>query len=83
MFIFQAIFSWSAYPMSLIEDLFIWCKVISKVLPAGPLVSLLVDGVLAGLSGVMVFIPQIAILVRADIYTGRYRLHVACYLYDG
>ncbi|MDN5285628.1 MAG: feoB [Mucilaginibacter sp.] len=63
MFIFQAIFSWSAYPMSLIEDLFIWLQnIISKVLPAGPLVSLLVDGVLAGLSGVMVFIPQIAIL---------------------
>ena len=63
MFIFQAIFSWSAYPMSLIEDLFIWLqKVISNVLPAGPLVSLVVDGVLAGLSGVMVFIPQIAIL---------------------
>ncbi|MBB6110413.1 ferrous iron transport protein B [Mucilaginibacter lappiensis] len=63
MFIFQAIFSWSAYPMSLIGDLFLWLqKVISNVLPAGPLVSLIVDGVLAGLSGVMVFIPQIAIL---------------------
>jgi len=32
------------------------------VLPAGPIASLLVDGVIAGLSGVMVFIPQIAIL---------------------
>lgn len=63
MFIFQAIFSWSAYPMTLIEDLFIWLQsVISKTLPPGPLVNLLVDGVLAGLSGVMVFIPQIAIL---------------------
>ncbi|NHA07565.1 ferrous iron transport protein B [Mucilaginibacter sp. HC2] len=63
MFIFQAIFSWSAYPMSLIGDLFLWLqKVISNILPAGPLVSLIVDGVLAGLSGVMVFIPQIAIL---------------------
>ncbi|WPU94570.1 ferrous iron transport protein B [Mucilaginibacter sabulilitoris] len=63
LFIFQAIFSWSAYPMSLIEDLFIWLQsIVSKTLPAGPLVSLLSDGVLAGLSGVMVFIPQIAIL---------------------
>ncbi|MDN3550621.1 ferrous iron transport protein B [Mucilaginibacter aquaedulcis] len=63
MFIFQAIFSWSAYPMSLIEDLFIWLQsVVTKALPAGPLVSLISDGVLAGLSGVMVFIPQIAIL---------------------
>ncbi len=63
MFIFQAIFSWSAYPMSLIEDLFIWLQsLVSKALPAGPLVSLIGDGILAGLSGVMVFIPQIAIL---------------------
>jgi ferrous iron transport protein B len=63
MFIFQAIFSWSAYPMSLIENLFIWVQSnLTKSLPAGPLVNLLVDGVIAGLSGVMVFIPQIAIL---------------------
>ncbi|GAA3972299.1 ferrous iron transport protein B [Mucilaginibacter dorajii] len=63
MFIFQAIFSWSAYPMSLIEDLFIWVQsTLTKTLPAGPLVSLLVDGVIAGLSGVLVFVPQIAIL---------------------
>ena len=63
MFIFQAIFSWSAYPMKLIEDLFVWIQsVLHQALPAGPLTSLLVDGVIAGLSGVMVFIPQIAIL---------------------
>jgi ferrous iron transport protein B len=63
LFIFQAIFSWSAYPMSLIEDLFIWLQAgAAKILPAGPLSSLVIDGVLAGLSGVLVFIPQIAIL---------------------
>jgi ferrous iron transport protein B len=63
MFIFQAIFSWSAYPMELIGDLFIWIQsTLTKTLPAGPLVSLLVDGVIAGLSGVLVFVPQIAIL---------------------
>jgi ferrous iron transport protein B len=63
LFIFQAIFSWSAYPMSLIEDLFIWLQAgTAKILPAGPLSSLIIDGVLAGLSGVLVFIPQIAIL---------------------
>jgi Fe2+ transport system protein B len=39
------------------------CRIhLHHVLPAGPLTSLLVDGVIAGLSGVMVFIPQIAIL---------------------
>jgi ferrous iron transport protein B len=63
LFMFQAIFAWSAYPMDLIESLFVWIQgSLNNVLPAGPLTSLLVDGVVAGLSGVMVFIPQIAIL---------------------
>ncbi len=63
MFMFQAIFSWSSYPMSLIADAFVWIQdSLHHILPAGPLTSLLVDGVIAGLSGVMVFIPQIAIL---------------------
>ncbi len=63
MFIFQAIFSWSVYPMLLIESLFTWLtSSLHTLLPAGPLTSLLLDGVIAGLSGVLVFIPQIAIL---------------------
>ena len=63
LFMFQAIFSWAAYPMGLIENLFMWIQdSLHHALPAGPLTSLLVDGVIAGLSGVMVFIPQIAIL---------------------
>ncbi len=63
MFMFQAIFSWSAYPMSLIADGFVLVQdQLHHILPVGPLTSLLVDGVIAGLSGVMVFIPQIAIL---------------------
>jgi len=63
LFMFQAIFSWSAYPMELIADLFVWLQdKLHQTLPAGPLTNLLVDGVVAGLSGVMVFIPQIAIL---------------------
>lgn len=63
MFIFQAIFSWSAYPMSLIENLFIWLQSsVNKALPTGPFTSLLVNGIIAGLSGVLVFVPQIAIL---------------------
>ena len=63
LFIFQSIFTWSAYPMELIGDLFAWLQnALHSILPAGPLTGLLVDGVLGGLSGVMVFIPQIAIL---------------------
>ncbi|WP_207424018.1 ferrous iron transport protein B [Desertivirga brevis] len=61
--IFQAIFAWSEYPMTLIENLFLWLTdTAHEVLPEGALTNLLVDGVLAGLSGVLVFIPQIAIL---------------------
>ncbi len=63
LFMFQSIFSWSAYPMELIADLFVWVQShLHQLLPAGPLTGLLVDGVIGGLSGVMVFIPQIAIL---------------------
>lgn len=61
--IFQSIFAWSEYPMSLIEQLFVWLGEIGhQYLPAGVLTNLLIDGILAGLSGVLVFIPQIAIL---------------------
>jgi ferrous iron transport protein B len=61
--IFQSIFAWSEYPMYLIETVFVWLAEIGhRYLPEGALTNLLVDGVLAGLSGVMVFIPQIALL---------------------
>jgi ferrous iron transport protein B len=61
--IFQSIYAWSEYPMSLIESLFIWLvNAVHDYLPAGALTNLLADGILAGLSGVLVFIPQIAIL---------------------
>ncbi|MGZ3778044.1 MAG: ferrous iron transport protein B [Mucilaginibacter sp.] len=62
-FIFQSIFAWSAYPMKLIADFFVWAQSsLHHILPSGPLTNLVVDGVMGGLSGVMVFIPQIAIL---------------------
>ncbi len=61
--IFQSIFAWSEYPMLLIETVFVWLASMGhQFLPAGVLTDLLIDGVLAGLSGVMVFIPQIALL---------------------
>lgn len=61
--IFQSIFAWSEYPMTLIETVFVWLADLGHSnLPDGVLTDLLIDGVLAGLSGVMVFIPQIALL---------------------
>jgi ferrous iron transport protein B len=63
LFMFQSIFAWSEYPMSLIEALFVWMEGgLRHILPVGPLANLIIDGVVAGLSGVLVFIPQIAIL---------------------
>jgi ferrous iron transport protein B len=61
--VFQSIFSWSAYPMELIEKLFSASEeFLLNHLPAGMLTELLVNGILAGISGVVVFIPQIALL---------------------
>lgn len=61
--VFQAIFSWATYPMDWIEFIFAeagnWVK---YALGSGWLSSLIADGILAGLGGVLVFIPQIAIL---------------------
>ncbi|TND08779.1 MAG: ferrous iron transport protein B [Bacteroidetes bacterium] len=61
--IFQSIFSLATYPMDWIEQGFsalgTWCV---QTLPQGELTDLLVNGLLAGLSGVLVFIPQIALL---------------------
>ncbi len=62
-FIFQAIFTWANYPMDLIEALFGYMDQGAKaILPDFWLTDLLTDGVLAGLGGILIFIPQIAIL---------------------
>ncbi|MCZ4242865.1 ferrous iron transport protein B [Pedobacter punctiformis] len=61
--IFNAIFAWSSYPMAWIETGFGWITSSGhEYLPAGMLTDLLLDGVVAGLGGIFVFIPQIAIL---------------------
>ncbi len=61
--IFQAIFSWAGYPMDLIEAGFGKLDEIVKVLLGESMFrDLLTDGILAGLGGVLIFIPQIAIL---------------------
>lgn len=60
---FQATFSLGAYPMEWIEagvgSLGSW---IADSMPAGPLNDLLVDGIIAGVGGVIVFLPNILIL---------------------
>lgn len=61
--IFQAVFSWSALPMDLIKDGVDGIgALVAQLLPDGLLRSLLVDGVIAGVGSVLVFLPQILIL---------------------
>jgi ferrous iron transport protein B len=61
--IFQAVFSWAAAPMDAIKaGMAAIGDFITAHMAEGPLRSLLVDGVLAGAGGVLVFLPQILIL---------------------
>ncbi|WP_394330509.1 ferrous iron transport protein B [Riemerella columbipharyngis] len=62
--IFQSVFTLAQYPMDWIESLFDWLAGITKEnLPDGPLSSLVADGILPGVGGVVVFAPQIGILL--------------------
>lgn len=61
--IFQAVYAWATPLMDGIEAGFAWLgALVGGVLPEGPLASLLTDGIIAGVGGVVVFLPQILIL---------------------
>ena len=62
-FVFQAVFSWANFPMDAIKSAMeaVGHSVLAHM-DEGPLRSLLVDGVIAGVGGVLVFLPQILIL---------------------
>lgn len=61
--VFQAVYDWSSYPMDWIEEnLEKFTKWTSKKLPEGALTELLTEGILPGITGILIFIPQIAIL---------------------
>ncbi|MGJ5642902.1 ferrous iron transport protein B [Formosa sp. S-31] len=61
--IFQSIYNWSSIPMDFIDASFAslgeWVK---TNLPTGPFTNLLAEGIIPGLGGVVIFIPQIAFL---------------------
>ena len=61
--IFQAIYDWSAVPMDFIDSTFAslsdWVK---NTLPEGAFTNLLAEGIISGLGGIVIFIPQIAFL---------------------
>ncbi|MEY2705010.1 MAG: hypothetical protein RL407_1072 [Bacteroidota bacterium] len=61
--IFQTLFSWASYPMDWIDGFFADLSVrVVDLLPAGPFTSLLAEGVVPGIGGIVIFIPQIALL---------------------
>ncbi len=61
--VFQAIFSWATLPMDLLEQGFgALGDGVRGLLPEGILADLIVDGIIAGVGGVLVFLPQILLL---------------------
>ncbi|MDR2389152.1 MAG: ferrous iron transport protein B [Tannerellaceae bacterium] len=60
---FEATFRLGAYPMAWIEHLVGWMGgLVHRYMPAGPLKDLLADGIIGGVGGVIVFLPNILIL---------------------
>ncbi|MEZ4805031.1 MAG: ferrous iron transport protein B, partial [Bacteroidia bacterium] len=61
--IFQLIFKFADYPMSWIENGFVFiAEQLKQIIPEGMISSLLTDGIIPGIGGVIVFLPQIIIL---------------------
>lgn len=60
---FQSIFTFAHYPMDAMQAAVDWLgSVVAKIIPPGDLNSLVVDGVIAGVGAVVVFLPQILLL---------------------
>ncbi|MEL6304719.1 MAG: ferrous iron transport protein B [Bacteroidota bacterium] len=61
--IFQAIFDWSTYPSEFIDEQFAaLSEFVKNTLPPGMFTNLLAEGIIAGIGGIVVFIPPIAFL---------------------
>lgn len=61
--IFQSIFEWSKIPMDFIDSSFAWLSSYTAAqLPAGVLTNLISQGIIPGIGGILIFIPQIAFL---------------------
>ncbi len=60
---FQAIFSWAEWPMDQIDQAFASLSAwVQDSLPPGMLTDLLSEGIITGLGGIVIFVPQIALL---------------------
>lgn len=62
--IFQSVFFLAEYPMNWIDDFFAWLSAFTgEHLPQGPLNSLISNGIVPGIGGIVIFAPQIGILL--------------------
>lgn len=85
MVMFQAIFSWAEPFMNMIDLVFIQAgNWVSSALPPGMLNDLLVEGVIAGLGGVVIFLPQIMFLfLFISLLEGTGYMARAAFVMDG
>jgi ferrous iron transport protein B len=61
--IFQSIFAWAEYPMDFIDTSISNLSLsLKNKFPEGPLFSLITDGILPGIGGILMFVPQIMLL---------------------
>jgi ferrous iron transport protein B len=61
--VFQSIYNWSSYPMDFIDNLFAtMAQWVNNTLPPGALTDLVSEGIIPGIGGIVIFIPQIAFL---------------------
>ncbi|MBZ9787396.1 ferrous iron transport protein B [Psychroflexus sp. CAK57W] len=61
--IFQTIYDWSTYPMDFIDESFLlFSEFVKQNFPAGMLSDLISEGIIPGIGGIVIFVPQIAFL---------------------
>ncbi len=84
-FVFQAIYSWSEAPMDWIDMFFAFSgSLVRDLLPAAWYTDLIVDGIIAGLGGILIFIPQITILfLLISILEETGYMSRAVFMFDG
>lgn len=61
--IFQTIYDWSSYPMDFIDESFLaLSEFVKSSFPSGMLTGLIAEGIIPGIGGIVIFVPQIAFL---------------------
>ena len=81
--LFSVIFTWASIPMDFIDSLMSnFGNYIHRIMPEGMLRDLVVDGIIAGIGGIVIFLPQIILLMFLWFFL-RIRLYDESNFYDG